>query len=177
MDIQAMWEKALAETDIIRSRLKTLSSTQETKLPYLFLAPSCINQGDTLVRRGEVLVDKPMIIMPNHSPQFGGFDFDKNFEIGEELINNFLLIRGVRFPSLKFDNYVSSVDLFEGGVDKAIESYGNQLQRQEDIATTLLVGPEEAWQFSVLIYIGMQVGRSAGNDLQSYLDAWKKKRP
>lgn len=172
-----MWEKALAETDIIRSRLKTLSATQETTLPYLFLAASSVNEGDTLVRRGEVLVDKPTIIMPNHSPQFGGFDFGKNLEIGEDLINSFLLIRGVRFPSLKFDNHISSVDLFEGGVDKAIENYGNQLERKEDIATTLLVGPEDVWQFSVLIYIGMQVGRSAGNDLQAYFDAWKKKRP
>jgi len=109
MDLNELWQKALKKTEIVRPRLKGLSSTAATTLPYLFLAESSVNMGDTVVRQGEVVVEKPTIILPHHLPQFEGFDFEKGMHYSDDTVLNFLLIRGVNFPSLKYNNQTAVV--------------------------------------------------------------------
>jgi hypothetical protein len=57
MNIQEGWEKALKTTQIIRARAQSLETYSATQLPYIFLAESAVNSGDTVVRRGEVMVE------------------------------------------------------------------------------------------------------------------------
>ena len=175
MDIQEIWEKALKETEIIRPRIVPLSSSEATALPYIFLAESSVNTGDTVVRTGKVMVEKPSIILPQDMPHFEGFDFEEDLHFGENTIINFLIVRGVRFPSLKYNNQVSKIDIFEGPLSKAIKEYSHRLQKTEDVHTGLVIGPEDAWQFSVLIFIGAMVSRSAFGDIKMFLDDLKKK--
>jgi len=173
MDMSSLWQKALKETEVIRPRLKNLSATKKTKLQYLFLANSSVNIGDTVVRRGEVSVGEPSIFLPGNMPQFKGFDFEGGIQHSQDMVLSFLMVRGITFPSLKFNNQITKVDLYEGVIDKAIRDYGNDLERKEDIETTLLIGPEEAWQFSILIFIGMQATKSAEGDFKALKDEWR----
>ena len=175
MDLTELWDKALKKTEIIRPRLKGLSSVAATRLPYLFLGESSVNKGDTVVRRGEVVVNKPAVILPNHLPQFEGFDFEKDLHYQDDTVLNFLLVRGVSFPSLRYDNQTSSVDVYEGRLTQAIKFFSNRFQKQEDMTTTLLAGPEDAWQFSVLIFIGIQAAKSADGDIRTFLEEWRRR--
>ena len=175
MDLQALWEKALKKTDLIRPRLQGLLATSTTRLPYLFLAESSVNTGDTVVRRGSIDVGKPSLILPDHLPQFEGFDFKETLKYSDDTVLNFLLVRGVSFPSLRYNNQVNSLDLHEGRLSNAIRRYEDELQRKEDTVTTLLTGPEDAWQFSILIFIGLQAARSASQDIRGIIDEWKRK--
>lgn len=176
MDIQELWEKALKRTEIIRMRLQDLATFETTMVPYIFLAESSLNQGDTVVRKGQVLIERPSIVLPNFSPQFEGFEFDKNIQVSEEAIATWLLVRGIQFPSLKYRHQVSSLDLIEQSLQKAIEQFSQQLTMAEDIRTGLVVGPEDAWQFSLLMLVGALVVRSAGGDLRRILEAWRKRQ-
>ena len=153
MDIQDIWEKALKNTEIIRPRVQALLTFATTNLLYIFLAESSLNLGDKVVRKGEVLLEKPTLILPSNLPQFEGFDFEKEPHFNQDTLTNFLLVRGVTFPSLKYNNKTYTLDIFEGQLKKAIEYYNNKLRRQEDVHTGLVVGPEDCWQFSVLIFI------------------------
>ena len=173
MDIEQMWQRAIKNTEIMRSRVRLLETFTHTEIPYVFLAESTLNIGDTVVRKGKVLVEKPAIILPGNPPQFQGFEFEDLFDIDRHKIVDFLLIRGVRFPSLKYDNQTSLVDIYEGSIKKAIERYKDQLQRAEDVHTGLIIGPEDCWQFSVLIFIGTMVSRSAEEDIRRLLDRFK----
>lgn len=175
LDIQESWDRALKNTEVIRSRVKGLFTHDATNLPYIFLCESSINTGDTVVRRGEITVDKPSLILPSASPQFEGFDFEKELHINEGILTNFLLVRGVTFPSLKYDNKTYSVDIFEGGLKKAIKQHLDKLQRKEDVKTGLITGLEDYWQFSVLIFICTQVAKSAETDVKKLLDELKRK--
>jgi hypothetical protein len=67
------------------------------------------------------------------------------------------------------------VDIYEGGLKKAIEQNLEKLQRQEDVLTGLITGSEECWQFSVLIFICTQVARSAQTDVKKLLEELKRR--
>jgi hypothetical protein len=175
MDIQEKWEKALEKTEIIRPRIQDLLTFSSTDLSYIFLSESAINAGDTVVRKGSVLIERPSLILPLGLPQFEGFDFNKESDLKEDMIANFLLVRGVKFPSLQYNNRTYSLDIFEDRLQKAIEYYNDKLQREENVNTGLMIGPEDCWQFSVLIFVCTQVIRSTDGDIKKLLDEFKKK--
>ena len=134
------------------------------------LSESLINLGDTVVRKGEVIVERPALLLPPVSPQLEGFDVE-SFQ--KEAFLSFLLVRGVTLPSMRYNNTTNSLEVFEGGLSKAVSHFGNLLQREENVATGLIVGPEEGWQFSVLVYICSQVVRNAEDDIRNLLKEFK----
>ncbi len=172
MNIEEAWEKALKHTEIIRPRVKPLDTFKATHLPYVFLAESSVNMGDCVVRKGEVLVEKPSIILPPDSPQLDGFDFEDALKFQQDMIINFLLVRGIGLPSFRYNNKTCSLDIFEGRLSKAIEKYTHELQKEENVTSGLIIGPEDSWQFSVLIFVCMQILRSADNDIKNLMNRW-----
>jgi hypothetical protein len=115
-------------------------------------------------------------VLPPFSPQFEGFDFGHEWQISEQAVATFLVVRGVQFPSLRYRHQLSSLDVVEGPLAQTIGKFDDQLKRLEDVQTGLLVGPEEAWQFSVLILVGALVVRSAQGDLRRILDDWRRRQ-
>jgi len=175
MDSTSAWEKALRETNIIRSRITGLQTFSETHVPYILLSPSVINIGDTVVRTGEVLVHRPSLILPPHIPQLEGFDFDGKDTYKENSMINFLMVRGITLPSMKYDNKISSLNVFEGKIEDAIGLYGNRLQREENTSAGLVCGPDDVWQLSVLIFVCSQIARNSSTDIRRLLDEYHKK--
>lgn len=175
MDIHEAWEKALRSTEIMRLRIQSLSSSTTTHVPYIFLSESANDPNHSIVRQGMVVVDKPTIILPPNVPQLDGFEFEQPGTYDEQSVLNFLLVRGVSIPSLKFNNQISSLGGFDGKLSRAIEHYLDYLQQKEDVTTGLLNGPEDLWQFSLLIFICSQVTKNADQDIQRLLDEYKKK--
>jgi len=175
MDLQEMWEKALEQTKIIKHSAVRLSTIRATRLPYTYLAESLVNIGDTVVRKGKVVVHKPSIILPANFPQFEGFDFRDEHHVDEEAIRTFLMVRGVSFPSFKYDNQVASLNVFEGSLQTTIDHYSNKLAWKEDIDTALIIGPDDCWQFSVLIFAASMVSKSAPDDIERFFDELRKK--
>ena len=175
MDINSAWQKALRNTEIIRSRVRSLLSSSDTTVPYVLLSESSINVGDTVVRKGEVVVERPAIIVPPLTPQFEGFEFEKEDNFNEDFLVNFLIVRGVSFPSFKYDNKTSSLDIYEGKLSDALKHYEDILIRKEDVHTGLVVGPEDCWQFSLLIFVCMQAARNAESDIRKLLEEYHRK--
>ena len=176
MDIQELWDKARKRTEILRMRLQDLSTFEATVVPYTFLAESSLNAGDTVVRRGHVLIERPAIVLPNFSPQFEGFAFDRDLQLSDNALTTFLLVRGIQFPSLRYRHEVSSLDVFEDSLQRAVKHFSQQLAAAEDTKTGLVIGPEEAWQFSLVLLVGALVVRSAEGDLRRILDDWRKRQ-
>ena len=175
MDIQESFEKALKETEIIRSRVLSLQTFADTHVPYILLSSSSINPGDTVVRKGEVMVQKPSLILPPNIPQFEGFTMEKQEDLDSDSMINYLLVRGISLPSMKYNNKTSSLDVFEGKLDDAIKHYGNHLQAQENTSTGLLIGPEDVWPFSLLIFICGQIAKNSSTDIRKLLEQWHRK--
>ncbi|MCK5215778.1 MAG: hypothetical protein KAR05_10555 [Candidatus Omnitrophica bacterium] len=175
MDIYEHWEKALKSTEIIRPRVQGLDSFENTLVPYILLSESSINIGDTVVRQGEVMVQRPSLLLPPNVPQFEGFDFDIDEAINKDTVINFLLVRGIQFPSLRYNNHTCSLDVYEGRLSEAIKHHQNKLQQRENVRTGLIVAPEDCWQFSLLIFICSQIARNADQDISKLLNEYKKR--
>lgn len=170
MSMQDIWDKAVRKTEIVRPRVTPLESRSVTRLPYICLSESSVNSGDTAVRRGEVLVEKPAIVLPYNLPQFEGFDFEKEMNINEDFFKSFLLVRGVKFPAMKYNNQSYSLDVHEGKLSAAIEHYKTQLAQSENVNTGLIAGPEDCWQFSVILFVSSLMIRSADGDIRRLMD-------
>lgn len=175
MDIQEAWSRALRQTEVVRSRVSALQTFQATQVPYILLSESSVNEGDTVVRRGEVTVDRPSLILPPNIPQFEGFEFDPGQAFDQESMINFLLIRGVQLPSMKYDNRTSQLNVFEGNLDKAVKHFLKELQQKENVTSGLVVGPEDVWQFSLLIFICSQIARNTEVDIRRLIEDYKKR--
>jgi hypothetical protein len=176
MNIEHAWERALKSTEIVRTRVQALMTTGTTLVPYILLSESAVNLGDTVVRKGEVIVEKPSLIVPPNNPQFQGFEFNKKEGIDENSMINFLLVRGITLPSLRYDNKTSSLDVFEGKLSTAIKHYESLLLQKENVRTGLIAGPEDVWQFSLLIFICTQIARNAEADIRKLLDDYHKRK-
>ncbi|HDZ77196.1 MAG TPA: hypothetical protein ENH41_03840 [Candidatus Omnitrophica bacterium] len=170
MNMNDSWEKALQNTKLIRPRVQELFTFTSTPLPYLFLSESSVNRGDTVVRQGEVVVERPALILPSNLPQFEGFDSQDQSGFNESSLTNFLFIRGVKFPSLKYNNKTQKLDVFEGALDTAVSFHLNRLEREENVSTGLVSGPEDCWQLSVLIFVCSQIARSAEGDMKRIVE-------
>jgi len=175
MDLGEKWEKALAKTEIIRFRISYLSTFETTGIPYIFLAESAVNLGDTVLRQGKVLVHRTAIILPEDMPQFEGFEFEKDYRVNADMVRMFLLVRGISFPSLKYEHEISKLDIYEGQLEKAKTHFKQELERREDVETGLIIGPEDCWQFSLLIYVGLLISKSLPSDLRRLWERFKDK--
>ncbi len=174
MDIEALWNKALQSTEIHRLRLEYLSTFHPTQIDYIILSRSDISEKDTVVRKGFIQIMQPLIILPPDYPMFEGFEFKENIGIESDSIRSFLYMRGVRLPSLKYYNQTYTLDVWEIGVSDALSKIQNELERKEDTKTGLIVGPNDVWQFSLLIYVACLVNRSFDNDLKKIIDKYKQ---
>ncbi len=175
MNIQEAWEKALKSTEIIRPRVQPLHTFEATHIPYLLLSESSVNTGDTVVRKGEIIVEKPSLVLPFNLPYFEGFDFEEEMDINQDILTSFFLVRGVSFPSMRYNNKTDSIDVHEGGLSKAIEHFSAKLEREENVHTGLIAGAEDVWQFSVLIFTGGQIIKAADGDMKKLFDDFKRR--
>lgn len=176
MDIEKAWKHALKHTEIVRSRIQSLGTTSDTKVPYVLLSESTINMGDTVVRKGMVVVERPSLIVPPNNPQFKGFNFEDVVENTENSLINFLLVRGISIPSMRYDNKINSLDIYEGKLSTAIKHYNKKLQMEENIISGLIAGPDDCWQFSLLIFICSQIARNADQDIRRLLEEHRKNK-
>ena len=177
MDFDALWQTALKHTEIVRTRVQSLQTIRDTQVPYILLCESSINTGDTVARQGEVTVTRPSLIVPPNNPQFHGFEFDEqnenNFDTNSLI--NFLLVRGISLPSLNYDNKTVSMNIYEGSLAQAVKHYEKNLQQTENVNTGLIIGHEDVWQLSLLIFICSQVAKNLNQDINYLMREYKKR--
>lgn len=171
MDIESLWNKAIKETEIHWQRLQYLATFQPTRISYILLSKSDISPEDTVVRRGSIEVLQPIIIVPPDYPIFEGFNFKEDIGLESDSVRAFLYMRGIRLPSLKYYNKTFTLDVWEMPITDALAKIKNDLYRREDTKTGLIVGPNDVWQFSLLIYVASLIDRSFEHDLKRI---WEK---
>ena len=83
-------------------------------------------------------------------------------------------MRGIKFPSLKYHNTTEALDLYEGHASKAAAYWQDKLTKMEDVNTGLVRGPEDGWQFSLLILVAHQILRQADGDIRKLMEKYRQ---
>jgi len=175
MSIENFWDESLKNTEIVRLPIKRLLTFENTRFDYIFLAPSLVNKGDTVVRKGQLEIDRPALILPQPGPSFEGFDSDDPAGIHGEQLSSFFYVRGIKMPSLSYKNESYTIDLFEGSLAKAEKVFVEQVRLQESISTGIVIGKDTSWQFSLLLMGCHMIDAHVDNDLQKILKRIRKK--
>ena len=118
---------------------------------------------------------KPKLLLPDHHPQFEGFDFDQ-LKADENSIQTLMYVRGVRLPSVKLKN-VQGQQVYDGTVDDAIAQYSRDLGRAEDIETGLILGQDSVWPFALLFYVSLLIVKNLPKDIERLLEEFRENPP
>lgn len=157
---------AQQQTEILRTRKSDLFTFGTTRLPYVFLAESLINQGDTIIRRGEINTEKPSLILGDNLPSFEGFSDDE----ADHKQMSFVFGRGFQFPSLSYQNQSMQMEVVAKELHALSDEIQEELEQQRDSKTAVIQGPEDSWAFSLLIYAGEMTRRSAPGNIKDMMD-------
>lgn len=175
MSLEDLWNEALKKTEIIRLPIKRLLTFGTTQFDYILLSPSELNQGDTVVRRGKMQVNRPTIVLPKNAPHFEGFDSQEKKGIKDDQLEHFFYMRGISFPPLEYKNDAYELDLFEGSLAKAEKQYVDEVRRKEDTGTGICIGTDTSWQFSIILLACHMIETHIDADLRALLAQIKKK--
>ncbi len=175
MDLTDMWQEAVRTTRIRRKRLASLETFEDTRLPYVLVSEHSRIESHSNVRQGMVDVAKPRLLLPDHHPQFEGFNFE-SLKSDENSVTTLMYIRGVRFPSMKFKN-VQSHQVYDGTVEEAISQYGRDLARGEDVHTGLIQSREDVWPFALIFYVSLLISKNLPRDIERLLEEFREQPP
>jgi hypothetical protein len=151
---------------VVRTRRNTLFTFGATRLPYVFLGDAAVNEGDVVLRHGEVTVDPPRILAPRDPVELEGFDLEDEDEGAIPVVLN----RWVRFPPAKYQNSSSSMEISEGPLEAVTDRILRRLDDENDSRTGVIQGPSEMWGFSILGYVGQMIVRSAPENVGEFFE-------
>ena len=162
-DQEKMFYEAWQAVAIVRPVHYSLFTFGESILPYFLV---CGNQEGTdplSVRRGDVRINRPMILTAENSqPEFENF-FESNEEEG---MAQFLLARTAKFSNLRFLNQSRQQEVVHDSMDAAGEKINQRLDADEEDQIAILTAPENLAGIAILRYATERVFKSAPDNIQ-----------
>jgi len=65
---------------------------------------------------------------------------------------------------------VSDLEVDENSLFKCAGKHKKMLEREENVTTALVLGPDECWQLSLLLYVASLAGRCMRTDIMKLLN-------
>lgn len=165
--LEENFKYAVEHTVIHRRRKSDLYTFGTTKLPYYFVAKSAINEGDTILRKGEIKTEKPSIIMGENLPTFSGFGDEYE---GKEQQMSILFGRSFHFPSVNYQHENFKLEVVSKEFQRVTDELQEELDQDHNSRTALLSGPEHCWALSIIIYASDMCQKSAPGNLKEMLE-------
>ncbi|MEK6234092.1 MAG: hypothetical protein N2C14_05225, partial [Planctomycetales bacterium] len=134
----------------------------ESVLPYFLVEAPEKSESLVGVGRGEVRIDRPMIITPDASPEIRNFLESRE----DEVAVGHLLARTANFRHLRLSNQSGAVDYVSDSVEETIDRIARRLDSEEDETTGIISAPSGLGGTAVLRYALEQVIESAPGNVQ-----------
>jgi hypothetical protein len=162
-DPEKMFYEAWQSVAIVRPVHYSLFTFGETTLPYYLVCGNSEGTDPLSVRRGDVRINRPMILTSETSqPEFENF-FENNEEEG---MAQFLLARTAKFSNLKFLNQSRQEDIVYDSMDAAVDKINRRLDDDEEDRIAILTAPENLAGIAILRYAAERVFQSAPDNIQ-----------
>jgi hypothetical protein len=162
-DEEQRFREAWDAVEIARPVSYSLFTFGESLLPYYLIMGERTLSDPVTVSKGEVRIERPMII----TPQSGNPEFEDFFEsLEEEGVAQFILSRSARFSNLKFRNRKGSKRRVEDSVEGAVEKLNRQLDAEEEDRVAILTAPPRLGGVAVFRYAAERVWESGPDNIQ-----------
>lgn len=149
--------------EIVRPVSYSLFTFGSSELPYYLVCPPSRDQHLASVRKGQVNIDRPLILTPdNVHPEFRDFFEDA----ADDGIIDFLLARTASFSSLKLTNRSGETKLVSDSVEEIVSRLNRQLDDEEEDRVAILTAPSALAGVAVLKYATERVLSSAPDNVQ-----------
>lgn len=151
MDPKKYFENVLKKTNILKSPKKRLSTFGETRINYFYLSEIEGFNDRSHLREGLVIAEKPKIITPELlRKRFEGFG-DETDDFGKWLSENYGdLFRGLEYH---FKNEMSSSHIEHSPLKSLAKEIEKRLEDDALYHSTIIQGPDETWQISLMKFI------------------------
>ncbi len=158
MDLSRYFKDAIIQTRIVLSPRQRIATFGDTKLRYFFLSEIEGYKDRSRLRQGIVTAERPRIItMEVAQERFAGFDGDAR-KFGEWLSQQY----GESFRALEyhFKNEEHSPNVKHQPAKVLSEQILNRLTDSERNQSLIALGPDKAWQISLMKFIIDECGAS-----------------
>lgn len=160
---EQMFFEAWKAVTIVRPVHYSLFTFGESVLPYYLICGNREGTDPLSVRKGDVRINRPMILTAENSePEFHNF-FENSDEEG---VAQFLLARTAKFSNLKFLNQSRRQQVMYESMDTAVETINRRLDEDEEDRVAILTAPENLAGIAVLRYAAERVFQSASDNIQ-----------
>lgn len=162
-DPERRFREAWEAVRIARPVHYSLFTFGESTLPYFLVMGERQVTAPVTVTKGEVRIERPMIITPDSAdPEFQ--DFFESLE--EEGVAQFLLSRTAQFSNLRFKNRKGSKRNVEDSIEGAVEKLNKKLDAEEEEHVAILTAPPRLGGIAVLRYAAERVWKSGPDNIQ-----------
>ena len=145
------FKQVIEQTAILRTPQRRLATFGETRITYFLLSEIKGFKDRCRLRRGIVIAERPKILTPEFlQNRFQGFGREAK-EFGRWLADNY----GESFKGLeyKFRNEPRSTTTEHSPIKALSEHVEKRLVGNETSMSTILQGPDQAWQISLMKFI------------------------
>ncbi len=172
MDFNEALQYASQATSIARARKNLLYTFGSTRLPYICLSAAEDEEDQVQIRRGEVTAEPPKIALPGENFSLEGFEADPE----NDALPYLLIARRINMPPAKYVHRADSTQKRHGSLPELVEKFVQDLERDNDIRTAVISGPDRFWTLSVLLYVGSQVMRSTPANLTEHFEHLRRQQ-
>ncbi len=134
--------RALSSVEVVREREHGIFTFGETKLPYYIASP--IDEF-TVIRKGYVLVKKPLIIRPSSGVE----DYLSGFEADEETLHHMARITGLSYT---FHNELESIEQGSPHPREVLDRLVRELEEKGNERTAVMLVNESIWGIAAMRY-------------------------
>ncbi|MEE9525712.1 MAG: hypothetical protein V3V78_03860 [Candidatus Woesearchaeota archaeon] len=149
----------LTLVDVVKPRVeeRTLHSFGKTQLPYYIISGTIYE--NTIVRKGILTAEKPMLYLP----EMGNDYYFEGFDVDEETLSNARRSFSIGY---RFANKIESQTNCNYSIsDQVVHGISRELEENQDTATAVMSVPEEYWHAALFKYLSDVCTRSVPGNI------------
>lgn len=155
-------ESAALNTEIVRHPRQHLATFGITNIYYYIVTEPSYQEfteatGETVIREGRVIAERPKIVTPYYLTNLEGFSSD-----ARRYFNMLLEMHGADTPGLfySYKNEPLNLNIVSDSVQAIIEKLNEEIDKKGDPLASIIKGQDDLWDVSLLKFIYEITSRS-----------------
>ncbi|MCL2706909.1 MAG: hypothetical protein FWE97_01905 [Dehalococcoidia bacterium] len=153
---------AIGHTTVLRRPRQALATFGVTNISYYILShPAYAEQeiGETVVRTGRVIANRPHIVTPYYLSRLDGFSVD-----ARRYFSKLIEVHGPDAPGVYYTyrNEHLNTDVVSDSIDKVIDRINAEIDERNDPLAAVIRGDDTLWDVALMKFI-FEITRASAN--------------